>query len=139
MYELANLSLIRLRSPLTKKYLRIMKDGTVAANSGKGPEAVFQVHRVDANSLKLSSAEYTKYWLMADAEGNVSGFGNAGKDCVFVVKFDSFTNISLSPATNLDWHLGTTIDGSMLNCSQASSCKEGRWEIERVSSWPTNY
>ncbi|TNJ29172.1 Fibroblast growth factor family protein [Giardia muris] len=139
MIELANRALIRLKSCNTGKYLRIMRDGSVNAAGGKGPDAVFIVHRVDANHIKLSSAESTKYWLQVDVNGEVRSDGNGNRATQFVVKHDSRFDISLSPVECLDWHLGATRTGVVPPCNGVTSGRDGRFIVERVESWPTNY
>lgn len=139
MIELANRALIRLRSCNTGKYLRIMRTGEVNATGGKGPDAVFIVHRIDANHIKLNSAESTKYWLRVDPNGEIHTDGNSGQASRFVVKHDSRFNISLSPVECLDWHLGATRIGVVPPCTNVTSGRDGRFIVERVESWPTNY
>lgn len=139
MNELASRSLIRLRSANSGKYLRVMRDGEVNCTGGKGPDGVFVVHRLDANHLKLSSAESPRYWLRVDAGGELRSDGNGSASSQFVVKHDSRFNISLSPVDNVDGHLGATDRGALLNTGAARSTAEGRFVVERVTSWPTNF
>ena len=63
MIDLANKVQIRLKSFVTRKYLRLCKFGGVDAAAGKSPDSVFMVHRIDANLLKLQSCEDPTRWL----------------------------------------------------------------------------
>eukprot|EP00703_Trepomonas_sp_PC1_P003980 JAP92626.1 Fibroblast growth factor domain-containing protein [Trepomonas sp. PC1] len=134
MLELANKVLIRVKSNKTKKYLRLNKQGGTDATAGKSPDSVFMVHRIDANHIKLQSAENPDKWLQCTSDGEINENGKGGQSCIFMLKHHERDVVSLSPKQNIDWHVGVDQSGKMLNSSQVPHCMECLFIIELVNS-----
>lgn len=133
MIDLANKVQIRLKSFVTRKYLRLCKFGGVDAAAGRSPDSVFMVHRIDANLLKLQSCEDPTRWLQCREDGTVDDKGKGGKSCVFMIKHHEKNLITLSPQFNIDWHIGVTETGKIKNASEVPHDSQALFKIELIS------
>lgn len=67
---------VRLKSKKSGKYLRIMKDGEINVEGGKGPLTLFKVHGND-NVRKLESNQFKGKYVSVKKNGDVN-VGNGG-------------------------------------------------------------
>ena len=65
---------------MTKKYLRIGRNGEVDALDGGSRWSTFSLNVRDANTYLFNIAEYEfkHHWLQVNADGTVDGHGKGG-------------------------------------------------------------